>query len=103
MMIGICHHADNSIDQQSQLISSAPTKNFLFTHPRLFLIFHHHRRKKSPNDISMAQHSKSFDIFHFYDFLSRVNLFLTALTSFVQRQFSLTIGHDVKAMQMINS
>jgi len=73
--IGVSHQtADYSIDQQSQLISSAPTKNFLFTYPHLFLMFHHHRRKKSQLDPEQAQHSKSLDIFHFYDFLS--NAFL---------------------------
>jgi len=95
--IGVCHHAEFSIDQQSQQTSSAPTKNFLFTYPHLFLIFHHHRRKKSPAHLITAQHSKSFDIFHFYTFV-RLNLFPNALARTMH-----LIGDSFKAMQMVNS
>lgn len=102
--IEVFHHADYSIDQQSQLVSSAPTKNFLFTYPHLFLIFHHHRRKKSPRDIKMAQHSKSFDIFHLLsNAFVRLNLLLTALMSLVM-QLSLPVFNDnSKAMRFGNS
>lgn len=101
-------NADYSIDHQSQMTSSAPSKNFLFTHPRLFLIFHHHRRKKNEDDFTMAHHSESFDDFNFYDFPScaflRLNLFLTALMSLVVVQFSMVVvGNNCKAMQINGS
>lgn len=100
-------HADKySMDHyQSQLISS--TKNYpLFTYPHLFLIFHHHRRKKYVDDFKMAQHSDSFDdIFHFYNFEAflRLNLFVTALMTRVASAATVVSGINSKAMQIISS
>jgi len=89
------------------MTSSAPTKNFLFTYPHLFLIFHHHRRKKVDDDFTMAQHSESFDIFHFYNFqyyaFLRLNLFLDALVSLAAMHFSTMFVNNSKAMQIIGS
>lgn len=93
-------HADNS-----QLISS--TQNCPhFTYPHLFLIFHHHRRKKCVDDFTMAQRSDSFDDhvynFHFEAFL-RLNLFLNALMMRVAAAAIVVSGIDSKAMQIIGS
>lgn len=100
-------NADYSIDyDQSQLTSSAPSKNFLFTHPRLFLIFHHHRRKKIDEGFTMA-HSESFDDVQPFGFDScaflRLNLFLTTLMSLAVVQLSMTLGNNIKAMQINGS
>lgn len=88
------------------MTSSALTERFLFTHPHLFLIFHHHRRKKIENDFKMAQHSESFDdIFHFYNFQSntflRLYLILTTLIAHLSTIVAKKINIYIKAMRAI--
>jgi shikimate 5-dehydrogenase len=114
--IGVRRHADDSIDYQSQLISSStPTKNCpYFTYPHLFLIFHHHRRKKAVDGFKMMaqQHSDSFDKFHFFNFQSDafLQLYLYLLTALVSELIAMQIiamsfafRYNSNAMQNIDS
>lgn len=92
---------------QSQLISSSKNCPH-FIYPHLFLIFHHHRRKKNVESFTMAQHSEFFDdIFHFYNFYSeaflRLNLFVTSLMMHVAATAIVVSGVNSKAMQVIGS
>lgn len=77
-------HADligDHISSSRGMISSIFTKrNFFFTYPHSFLIFHHHRRKKLENLELILHTLRSFWINFYYFSLLKINLtYLTAI------------------------